>query len=179
MTLANRSRPGRGVEPDLPPNARANNVELPAPPAPPRQTASTIRSKKAPADGPSRLGRFVDGAWSVEGDELVKDGLKSGGVHFGNPEWTDFDLSFEARKTAGPEGLGITFRESDGKAHYWLFLGGSQSNQRHVIGRWSRSIRNPIVSEIQWRPGGMELREWYKVNMSMRGEKIRVTVVDL
>ena len=64
------------------------------PPAPP--------PNRIPPAGPARRGRYVSGTlWTVEGDQLVKEGLGRGTVEFGDVGWSDYDLTFEMRKAQG------------------------------------------------------------------------------
>src|SRR5262249_17892837 len=54
-----------------------------------------------------RKGRIASGTWRVEREELVHSdaGTDNGRLLFGDPNWTDYDYSFEATKTRGPFGI--------------------------------------------------------------------------
>ena len=58
---------------------------------------------RVPPVGPSREASFVvGGGWSVEGGELIKEGLGDGWVLFGDIDWTDYDMNFQVLKRAAP-----------------------------------------------------------------------------
>ncbi len=136
-----------------------------------KSQSGPVAANRIPPAGPARRALSVKGAlWSVEGDELVKEGLGRGTVTFGDVDWSDYDLTFEARKSAGPDGLGVAFRSSDGRL-YSLVLG--SLNASHLLGIWSRAPtkRNPWLRST---PGTIRPLEWYKVKISLRGQFIRV-----
>jgi serine/threonine protein kinase len=144
--------------------AQGEAVKPPAAPAAP---------DRIPPAGPARRAKWIGGSlWSVENDQLLKEGLGFGFVAFGDTDWTDYDLTFEVRKSAGPDGLGAMFRASGGKA-YWLWVG-SYRNSKHNLGRWSRQGDR----EIRSTPGTIRPLVWYKVKISLRGQRIRVELDD-
>jgi hypothetical protein len=108
--------------------------------------------------------------WTAEGDQLLKEGLGTDWVSFGDNDWTDFDLTFEARKRAGPGGFGASFRMGSGK-QIWLSLG---DNNKHRLGLLSPGKR----SEIQSSLGTIRPLAWYKVTISLRVPRIRIELDD-
>jgi hypothetical protein len=104
----------------------------------------------------------------VNGDELIKDGLEFGGVVFGDEHWTDYDLTFDARKVAGADGFGAGFHVSD-EGNYVFWVGGGP-NPRHILRIWTKSGLKDIWSE----PGTIKPSEWYNVKISLRRPRIRV-----
>ena len=51
---------------------------------------------RVPPAGPVRTGSVRGDVWKVEGDELIREGQGDGWVGFGDPDWTDYDLTYEA-----------------------------------------------------------------------------------
>jgi hypothetical protein len=130
-----------------------------------------------PPAGPARGASYVCGpGWNVEGDQLVKEGLDFGFLGFGDQEFTDCDLTFEARRIAGSGGFGACFRAGEGK-QYLLMLEGP--GNRHLLtfeellggGRW-----RPV--ELGSEPGTIRPLRWYKVKISLRGPNICIELDD-
>ncbi len=141
------------------------NVKL-AVPTPP--------ANRIPPAGPARRPGVVHGSlWFVEADQLIKDGLGDGWVTFGDQGWSDYDFTYEARKSAGPEGLGGPFRSVKGKT-FLLNLGGS--DQVQAVGLWPKPLdKNRGRRQV---PGTIRPLQWYKVKISVRGQHIRVDLDD-
>ena len=93
---------------------------------PPRTGAAA-----APAGGsPTRAGAVPratigPGTWKVEGDELVQsNGEVDAHMMFGDPDWSDYDLTLEAKKVEGAgHGLEVLFHRQGPKTFAWLGLG--------------------------------------------------------
>jgi hypothetical protein len=131
-------------------------------------------ARRIPPAGPARDARGVDGVWwTAEDGRLIKEGIDQAAVSFGDVDWTDYDLTFEARKSAGPGGLGAHFRFAGGKLY--LLILGDISNKRHSLGRYSRSGGG---NTIRSTPGSIQLHRWYKVKISLRGPHIRIELDD-
>jgi hypothetical protein len=137
----------------------------------------TVSPARIPPAGPARGASYVAGAgWTVEGDQLIKEGLKFGFVGFGDLDWTDYDLTFEARKIAGRGSFGVCFRASAGKQPL-LMLGGLGNKHRLTIeeslgnGRW-----RPI--ELGSKPDTIRRLEWHKLKISLRGPRVRIELDD-
>ena len=129
-----------------------------------------VVSARVPPIGPARGARSVKGAgWIMEGDQLIKEGLGDAFVAFGDPDWTNYDVTFQARKSAGPHGFGCAYRQGEGKA-YVLCIGGLGGE--HSIGHW-----NGRTGEATWpqlSPGTIEPLQWYTVKIMLRGQRTRV-----
>ena len=115
--------------------------------------------------------------WSVENDCLVQDGMAENvRLVFGNPTWTDYEFTLEARKTGGQEGFLVLFRVADEKRFYWANLGG-WSNVRH-------SLERGIKGQSRWGavgpsvPGKIELGKWYRIRIRCEGRHIQVWLDD-
>lgn len=115
------------------------------------------------------------GDWEMEGDELVQKKPGKAVLLFGSPNWTDYDVSVEARSLyAGPksEGSALFFRaQSD--IDNCVFITGSYGGTindvtKRVEGKWVR-IGLPYGIEHQFR-------RWYKQKVEVRGSHIRCFV---
>ena len=139
------------------------------------QHSSTAAPKRIPPAGPARLATRVRGvSWSVEDDQLVKEGLGFGcWVEFGDQGWTDYDLTFEASKRAGPGNWGVNFRHSEGKCY--VLIPGNHGNN-HTLGLWSSLGNSP--GDMGSKPGTIQPLEWYKLKISLRGPRIRIELDD-
>jgi hypothetical protein len=134
---------------------------------------SLARQDRIPPEGPARVAKNVSGgAWTVEGDELIRNDIVGmNAVRFGDDGWSDYDLTFEASKSAGPGGFGASFRASEGK-QYWLRIG---DENKHSLGRLGHAASEKgNRSEMKSAPGTIRLRDWYKVKISLRGHHTRI-----
>jgi TIR domain len=134
---------------------------------------SLARRGRIPPEGPARVAANVaGGAWTVEGDELInKDTVGMVVVRFGDDGWSDYDLTFEACKTAGTGCFGASFRASEGK-QYWLRIG---DTNKHTLGRLGHAASDKgNRSEMKSAPGTIRLRDWYKVKIALRGQRSRI-----
>jgi formylglycine-generating enzyme len=154
----------RGSATDPKPNADSSGIKPPT---------TSVTSHRIPPAGPARCAISARGLWTVDGDQLVKEGLGFGGVSFGDIGWTDYDLTFEARKSAGPDGLGAVFHSSEGK-QYQLSVGGPDG--KHYLNR--RPNADNRIQVLQSIPGTIRVLEWYKVKVSLRGQNIRIELDD-
>jgi serine/threonine protein kinase len=159
----------------------ANSATLVAKPtasSPPALIPATKPARIPPA-GPARGARGVAGdSWRVEGNVLIKDRKGPGWVHFGDPNWTDYDLTFEMRTSSGdPAGsrtastqpaLGANVRVSSAPDPrvYGIIFG----QREYVLLHWSKSRGNV---GLQWMPKTLPLHQWHKVKVSLRGTQIR------
>ena len=125
---------------------------------------------RVPSAGRARRAHYVVGdSWTAEHDQLIKEGVGNGFLRFGDVDWTDYDFTYEARKSDGPDGFGGMFREAGTKA-YVLCLGGLDG--KHHLIQWSSSTQHGEF--IQSSPGTIQPRRWYRVRISLRGRRIRV-----
>jgi hypothetical protein len=132
---------------------------------------NTLRAQELiPAAGPARRAQGIFGAGlSVEGDQIVKEGLGFGAIIFGDSGWRDYDVDFEACKSAGPDGLGAGFRVNDG-GFYWLTIGGLGG--KHSLGKNGQKVGG--LREIKSTPGTSQPLEWYRLRISLRGQRILI-----
>lgn len=111
------------------------------------------------------------GIWSIEGDRLVQSSLGTD-IHmeFGDPAWTDYELTLEARKDGGNEGFLILFRAADSDNFYWCNLGG-WGNTQHAIEKEVNGNRNVVTSFVA---GKITRSQWYGIRIRCEGNRFRV-----
>jgi serine/threonine protein kinase len=77
-----------------------------------------VLTARLPPIGPVRGARHQVGVgWSIEDEQLVKQGSGSGQVELGRVDWTDYDLTYKASKSDGAGGFGANFRQGEGKCY--------------------------------------------------------------
>jgi serine/threonine protein kinase len=125
---------------------------------------------RIPRVGPLREPSYkFGGVWSVEGDELIKEGGGDGFVQFGDDDWTDYDLTYEVRRSAGTAPFGGSFRAGNGNAYTFSF---DDPGDMHCLHRWLGAEGRAEL--IQSRPGTIQSLRWYAVKVSLLGKHIRV-----
>ena len=74
-------------------------------------------------------------AWKLAGGCLAQEGAATNvRLVFGDPAWTDYEFTVEARKTGGDEGFLILLRALNATEFYWANLGG-WGNAGHALER--------------------------------------------
>lgn len=113
------------------------------------------------------------GQWSIAGDRIFQQGRGENiRLTFGDPAWTDYEFSLEARKTGGAEGFLILFRVAGEDDFYWANLGG-WGNVRHQLER-GRS------GEQRWhgigpsQNGSINRDKWYRIDVRCEGRRFLV-----
>ncbi len=117
--------------------------------------------------------QFGNGVWINDGDEFVQAKPEAASIFFGDPAWTDYDVSVEMKTISrGPRSQGgsLFIRATDDGNRY-SFTPGNYNNQgmdlayRHQ-GRFGR--------DGTYRPGTFENNRWYLMRAEVRGKSIRV-----
>jgi alpha-N-arabinofuranosidase len=115
--------------------------------------------------------------WAVADGCLMHEGhAPNTRLMFGDPKWTDYEFTLEARKIDGGEGFLVLFRETSKDDFYWANLGGWQ-NKRHGLERGTKG-------EGRWRgvgktqEGSIEAGKWYRIRVRCEGAKIQVFLDD-
>jgi hypothetical protein len=115
--------------------------------------------------------RHGGGRWRIEGDELIQEDPTAGVpfILFGDPSWTDYDVTVEAQRTEGMGLCAVAFRV-ESRLDFWYFA--VVSGARHVS----------IVVDGTFKPfltkGWTIDNAWHKISVTMRGEHIRCFMDD-
>jgi len=112
----------------------------------------------------------------VEKDELVqKDaGAANCRILFGDPNWTNYDYSFEAVKTDGPFGVAAMFRAADFQNFLLFDLAGWQ-NRKYSVECVAGGRFNWITFD---RVGSMARGQRCRVRIEVRDDHCRCFVGD-
>lgn len=107
---------------------------------------------------------LTEGDWSVR-DGVLRQSSEAPNVAAiaGDPAWSDYTLSFRARKTGGREGFLVFFGAGDGALGRWN-VGGWQNTQHGL------SLPG---QPIAFTPGTIEEGRWYDVRIELRGDSVR------
>ena len=112
------------------------------------------------------------GRWAVDDGELVQKSLGTDiRCVLGDPDWTDYEFTLEAKKTGGTEGFLVLFRVENDEQFYWLNLGG-WGNDRHQLERGRKG-------EGRWHAvgpaaeGSIETGKWYDIRIRVEGKHIQ------
>jgi formylglycine-generating enzyme required for sulfatase activity/serine/threonine protein kinase len=116
---------------------------------------------------------FVRGEWTIENDELVQPTLAAGDdfhplLVFGEESLSNYDLTWEAKKTGGRHALGIQFHWL-GPGHYREF---SLIDNGHIDlsyrynGKWGREESNS-------KGLSYSSNRWYSLKVEARGDTFR------
>ncbi|MGL4595083.1 MAG: family 16 glycoside hydrolase, partial [Thermoguttaceae bacterium] len=93
---------------------------------------------------------------------------------FGDPNWSDYEFSVEAKKNGGDEGFLLLFRVKNDKEFHWVNLGGWQ-NKRHGIERkLADQERQSVIGGT--KNGEIEKDKWYKLKVRCDGNKVEVFI---
>jgi alpha-L-arabinofuranosidase len=107
-------------------------------------------------------------AWQVvAGAYRQPDAGASVSVQAGGPDWTDYTLTFKARKLGGAEGLVVTVHD-DGKGARAEWVLGGRDNTRHAIETQYAEQRQLVTHA----PGSLETGRWYDVEVVVRGRQM-------
>jgi len=115
-----------------------------------------------------RKGRIGSGSWKVEKGALLHTNAASGNccILFGDPNWTDYDYSFEVVKTNGLFGISALFRASDLKNFMLFDLAGWQ-NRKYGVECFVNGKQSWITNA---RAGSMAKDKKYHVLVKVRGD---------
>ncbi len=110
------------------------------------------------------------GIWRVDGSELVQEAIEPEvRLTFGDPNWSDYEISLEAQKIDGNEGFLVLFRVKSDRDYYWLNIGGWGNTATAI----ERSIDNRRRAISSFRPIRVEQGRWYKIRVRCEGRRIQ------
>jgi alpha-L-arabinofuranosidase len=114
--------------------------------------------------------RTIRGAWqATEGGYRQTELAQDCRAVAGDPAWTDYTITLQARKLGGAEGFLIMFRVRDDDNWYWWNIGG-WGNTRHAV---ERSIGGSKLLACPQVPGSVETGRWYDIRIEVQGARIR------
>jgi alpha-L-arabinofuranosidase len=114
--------------------------------------------------------RTVRGAWqATEGVYRQTELAQDCRAVAGDPAWTDYTITLQARKLGGAEGFLIMFRVRDDDNWYWWNIGG-WGNTRHAV---ERSIGGSKMLVCPQVAGSIETGRWYDIRIEVQGARIR------
>jgi serine/threonine protein kinase len=147
----------RSSEPvPIPPAGDSGPVAVPRP------------ERKAPI--PDRTARTnAAGRWRVNDDELIQSDAATDNcvLVFGDPNWTDYDFSFDVVKTDGEFGVAALFRARDPKNFMVFDLAGWQ-NRKYTVEVQAEGRFDHWVNKD--RAGSMDRDRTYQVEVRARGD---------
>jgi alpha-L-arabinofuranosidase len=114
--------------------------------------------------------RTIRGAWqATEGGYRQTELAQDCRAVAGDPNWTDYTITLQARKLGGAEGFLILFRVRDDENWYWWNIGG-WGNTRHAV---ERSIGGSKMLACPQVAGSIETGRWYDIRIEVQGARIR------
>ncbi len=133
---------------------------------------SANADKGAPTTYRVREAHVFDGAWTIDGDELVQSSLaeRDNLLAFGDPMWSRYSIALKAQVCEGTEGFKVYFNFAD-LDNYRVFTLGAWKNTSHdVIARFNASWEG---ASRKGHVGKIELNRWYDVRLEVRGAECR------
>ncbi|MCY2989115.1 MAG: DUF1080 domain-containing protein [Planctomycetota bacterium] len=111
-------------------------------------------------------------AWTRQDGCIAQEGAAADvRLLFGDPQWTDYEFTVEARKTGGAEGFLILVRALSGKEFYWANVGG-WGNVGHALERGIKG-QNRWGGVTRRHNGQIETGRWYRVRARCEGPRVQ------
>ncbi|MBS0205132.1 MAG: protein kinase [Planctomycetes bacterium] len=169
-TLTERQKPRPKVETTASMDANASDPEP--------QTDSALRSRMARMPAP-----HLEGAWNLEGSELMTIGKPNEPqvFVFGDPSWTDYDLTMEVVSDKDGMEHSILFQSDHEARNFWKLDLGAFGDARNFdllpflanAAPWQSPARRFLAARLHGQYG-----TWYRAKIEVRGPSIRVFVDD-
>ncbi len=148
--------------------------EMPASPSP---TTNAVSSDPIPA-GETRMATVGGNAtWKIINDELTTDAIGNAGfVFFGDPGWTDYDFTCEARKLSGPSGWAMIVRTPDDFSA--AFFSRGLKGRQDCLETFTREDRFVVMQSEKAEPtlitheDLLETDSWFAMRMVVRGKRL-------
>ncbi|MEP6755822.1 MAG: alpha-L-arabinofuranosidase C-terminal domain-containing protein [Chthonomonadales bacterium] len=114
--------------------------------------------------------RTVSGNWSYQDGAIRQTGNGEGSrIVAGDPNWTDYTFTCQARKIGGAEGFLIMVHVTGNDDYTWLNIGG-WGNSQHAA---EKSIGGGKIMLGQPARGKIETGKWYDIKVEVEGKRIR------
>lgn len=120
--------------------------------------------------------RFTGGTWITRENALVQTDINNqgGSAVTGDPAWTNYTLTLQARKLAGSEGFLILFNVADDQNLTWLNLGG-WNNTQNAIEITDHGVRSVYVRMSQPQ---IQTGHWYDIRIETQEKHVRCRLDD-
>jgi alpha-N-arabinofuranosidase len=116
-------------------------------------------------------------AWTRQDGCLAQEGAATDvRLTFGDPQWSDFEFTVEARKTGGDEGFLILVRALNRKEFFWANFGG-WGNVGHALERGSKG-QDRWGAVTRRVDGQIETDRWYRIRARCEGPRIQFWLDD-
>jgi len=115
--------------------------------------------------------------WTRQDGSIAQEGgADNVRLLFGDPQWTDYQFTVEARKTGGNEGFLVLVRALSNREFYWANLGG--------WGNVGHALERGIGGQDRWGSvtrrynGEIETDRWYRIRARCEGPRVQVWLDD-
>jgi alpha-L-arabinofuranosidase len=116
--------------------------------------------------------RTIRGAWqATEGGYRQTELAQDCRAVAGDPNWTDYTITLQARKLGGAEGFLILFRVRDVDNWYWW--NHRRLGQHEPRRRAEHRRQQKHASACPQVPGRIETGRWYDIRIEVQGTRIR------
>jgi serine/threonine protein kinase len=141
---------------------------------PPKPGSAPAAANDLKRQGPIKLAAYQHGGnWRVVGDELIQGVATSdlAFLFFGDPSWTDYDVTVQAQRIKGDDLGWVVFRCED-FLNYW------------ALGVWSQGQLRVLLTRIDGTPKPLQEKgwtlddKWHTMRVKVRGEQIQCFMDD-
>lgn len=110
--------------------------------------------------------------WSIDGNEVVQSSMGENiRLTFGDTDWSDYELTLQARKTGGDEGV-VLYVRANIYQYYKINLGG-WDNSRYAIQKGDGRGGETIAGGQQ-QSGSIQAYQWHDIRVRAEGNRLRV-----
>jgi hypothetical protein len=158
-------------------NARQASLPGPTMSSADDTTKSTEDTRRRARQAQLPRPEITGGDWAIEGDELIQSNeLTGGGIVFGDPEWSDYDLSLEVQKIKGDDhGVQIVFHRQSEETFCWFGLGvfNNQGLEAYFQVNAHNRGRGGDNNNDNYQFRGINEGDWYKVLIEVRKSRFK------
>jgi hypothetical protein len=152
---------------------RASMADFAAAQPKPKPIPAASGPVRGASNGPPAT--LAGGDWHMEGDELVQATPGQAMLMFGDPAWTDYDLTVETKTLPGVDkGQGtLLYFRATGPNNYMNFNLGSYGGTLDEVaylrnGEWGRDVKPS--------PSPHKPDRWFKMHVEVRGKHVRCSL---